>query len=31
LIKMAIFNFAPGAIGIGPLDFSTIYKTVLGF
>jgi hypothetical protein len=29
--KSFVFNFALGSIAIGPLDFSLIYKTILGF
>ena len=29
--EKSIFNFAPGLISIGPLNYSTIYKTVIGF
>jgi hypothetical protein len=28
--KSFFLNFAPGSIAIGPLDFSLIYKTILG-
>ena len=31
LINENQFNFSPGSIAIGPLDYNIIYKTVLGF